>query len=267
MFTGEFTLTPIEQVISGPGSVAEGLARALDRRGCRRALIVTGQTLSTSPLVAIITQALGDRFAGIFSAARQHVPASSVAALVDERRRVGADALVSFGGGSPIDTAKMAVHAALHDAPFPLHVAIPTTLSAGEFTSVAGITDDVTRVKRAVLDSRLAPRVVFTDPAVTVETPAWLWTATGIRALDHAIESSYSSRHHPLSDALASRAISLLLEHLAPSVRGTDPERLEHRAHCQLAAWLSVFGITNAGFGLSHAFGHQIGPRWNVPHG
>src|ERR1043166_6030957 len=78
MFTGEFTLTPIEQVISGPGSVAEGLARALDRRGCRRALIVTGQTLSTSPLVAIITQALGDRFAGIFSAARQHVPASSV---------------------------------------------------------------------------------------------------------------------------------------------------------------------------------------------
>ena len=42
---------------------------------------------------------------------------------------------------------------------------------------------------------------------------------------------------------------------------------LDHRAQCQLAAWMSVFGMTNAGFGLSHALGHQIGPRWNVAHG
>ena len=42
---------------------------------------------------------------------------------------------------------------------------------------------------------------------------------------------------------------------------------LAHRGHCQMAAWLAVFGLTNAGSGLSHMLGHQIGPRWNVPHG
>lgn len=275
-FVGEFTLTPIEQVVSGPGVVASTLADALDRRRCRRAVIVTGQTVGASALLTVVERALGDRLASVFTGARQHVPAHTVARLVGEMRRVSADAVVSIGGGSPIDTAKMAIHALLTEgdghgmrpaSSSAIHFAIPTTLSAGEFTSVAGITDDVTRIKRAVIDPRLAPRVVFTDPTLTLDTPAWLWAASGIRALDHAIESCYSSRHHPLSDALAARAIRLLIEHLPASIHCTGPERVDHRGHCQLAAWLSVFGVTNAGFGLSHAFGHQIGPRWNVPHG
>ena len=59
----------------------------------------------------------------------------------------------------------------------------------------------------------------------------------------------------------------MLLQHLRPSLDTSDPRVLEHRGECQLAAWMCVFGVTNAGFGLSHALGHQIGPRWNVPHG
>lgn len=256
--------------------VAGRLGAALDRRRCTRAIIVTGRTVGASALLPVVERALGNRLASVYTGARQHVPAHTVAALVAEMRRVGADALVSFGGGSPIDTAKMALHALLHDNEreetrgtdrVALHFAIPTTLSAGEFTSVAGITDDATRIKRAVVDPRLAPCVVFTDPTLALDTPAWLWAASGIRALDHAIETSYSSHHHPLSDALAAKAIGLLVEHLPPSIRCTGPERVDHRGQCQLAAWLSVFGVTNAGFGLSHAFGHQIGPRWNVPHG
>ena len=85
------------------------------------------------------------------------MPASSVAELVALVQQHQADGLVSFGGGSPIDTAKLAVHAGLASGDGIPHVAIPTTLSAGEFTSVAGITDDDTRIKRAVHDPRLAP--------------------------------------------------------------------------------------------------------------
>ena len=59
----------------------------------------------------------------------------------------------------------------------------------------------------------------------------------------------------------------MLLQHLRPSLDTADACVLEHRGECQLAAWMCVFGVTNAGFGLSHALGHQIGPRWNVPHG
>ena len=58
-----------------------------------------------------------------------------------------------------------------------------------------------------------------------------------------------------------------MLEHLPSSVDADAPGVADHRAHCQLAAWMAVYGMTNAGFGLSHALGHQIGPRWNVAHG
>ena len=59
----------------------------------------------------------------------------------------------------------------------------------------------------------------------------------------------------------------MLVQHLKPSLEMNDPRMLEHRQECQLAAWMCVFGVTNAGFGLSHALGHQIGPRWDVPPG
>ena len=59
----------------------------------------------------------------------------------------------------------------------------------------------------------------------------------------------------------------MLLQHSGRQLDISDPRVLEHAVECQLAAWMCVFGVTNAGFGLSHALGHQIGPRWNVPHG
>jgi alcohol dehydrogenase class IV len=201
------------------------------------------------------------------------VPSCSVVELAKLLEQKQADTIISFGGGSPIDTAKAAVYTLLAGDRLPVggkppaHIAIPTTLSAGEFTAVAGITDEKTRVKRPVTDSRITPRTVIADPTLTLETPAWLWAASGVRALDHAIESIYSVRHYPVSDAAASSGLTMLLQHLRPSLDTADACVLEHRGECQLAAWMCVFGVTNAGFGLSHALGHQIGPRWNVPHG
>jgi alcohol dehydrogenase len=210
----------------------------------------------------------------VFKQARQHVPSCSVVELGLVIGQHRADCVISFGGGSPIDTVKAAVHSLMTAGgglpsadEGPVHIAVPTTLSAGEFTAVAGITDEQTRVKRAVSDPRLVPRVVITDPGVTLETPAWLWAASGVRALDHAVETIYSARQHPLSDAAASRGLAMLLEHLPASLSTTGAAQMEHRLQCQLGAWLSVFGMPNAGLGLSHALGHQIGPRWNVPHG
>jgi alcohol dehydrogenase len=256
---------------------------------------------------------LQDRLATVFTGARQHVPAGTVQALLQTMREVDADSLVSVGGGSPIDTAKCAVHALIagdaqsttEDAgrttgparrttgparrttgparrttaskklrdkkpprrDLPIHIAIPTTLSAGEFTDVAGMTDEGTHIKHALRDSRLAPRTVIADPVLTLETPEWLWAGSGVRALDHAIETLYSNTRHPISEPLAARAIEMLAAHLPRSIHGPEDERLAHRGECQMAAWLAVFGVTNAGFGLSHVLGHQIGPRWNVAHG
>ncbi len=264
---GEYHFTRLETVVFGVGKV-ESLGRELARRGAKRALIVTGKTLGRSKLLDTVKNAAGPAIAGVFTGAAQHVPAHKVAELVAEARRVGADAMVSFGGGSPIDTVKNAAWQLMGSREI-LHIAMPTTLSAGEFTPGGGVTDESTKVKGGVADPRLQARVVILDPALTVETPAWLWASTGMRALDHALEGSYSTRHQIVTDTLATRAIALLTEHLLPSLQtdGDNENELEHRMQCQLAAWLSIFGMSNTRSGISHALGHQIGPMWNVPHG
>jgi alcohol dehydrogenase len=259
--SGEYPLTQLERVIFGAGSLAR-LGDELDRLGVSRAVVVTGRTLSRSPLLERVRGALGSRCLEVFAGARQHVPASAVAELRQMLDATGADGLVSFGGGSPIDAAKAALHQR-PGGPLP-HVALPTTLSAGEFTAVAGITDEGSRVKHATADPRLAPRVVLLDPELTAATPPWLWAASGMRAVDHAVETLYSSYQHPVSSSQAATALSMLSAHLEPSL---DPTALDARLTCQTAAWMSVQGMAYAGLGLSHALGHQIGPRWNVAHG
>jgi alcohol dehydrogenase len=261
----DFTLSRLERVISGPGKVGT-LGEELERRGLKRAIVVTGKSLGNSPLLEKVTGALDARCAAVFKDARQHVPRSVVGQLEAEITRLDADSLVSFGGGSPIDTCKVASFAFLPSRDL-IHIAIPTTLSAGEYTHAGGVTDETTRVKSGVSDPRLQARTVLNDPALTLATPDWLWVATGMRALDHAIETIYTPRHHPLSDALASKAISLLVEHLAPSIKATGNDKLAHRGYCQFAAWFSIYGSMNTRFGISHLLGHQIGPRWDVPHG
>jgi alcohol dehydrogenase len=284
---GEFLFTRLEKVVFGPGRIAE-LGPELDRRGCSRAVVVTGRTLGASPLLGRVTGAMAGRCAGVFTGAAQHVPSETVRELTRELQRLGADAVVSFGGGSPIDTAKVAAASVLNgrdmtaeagelrlerafgSAPAGaelVHIAVPTTLSAGEYTPGGGATDEASRVKRATLDPRLQPKVVINDPELTAATPDWLWASTGMRALDHAIEAAYSIRHQPFVDALATKAIRLLIDHLPGSLIAKGDERIAHRGHCQIAAWCSLFGGFNTGLGVSHAMGHQIGPTWDVPHG
>jgi alcohol dehydrogenase class IV len=285
--SGEFNLTRLERVIFGPGKV-EVLGRELERRGLSRAVVVTGKSLGKSQLLEKVTSALGSRCAAVFKGSQQHVPLGTVRQLFAEAKRVNADCLVSFGGGSPIDTAKVAAAAILsgrepgngaHTIDFSgtnapveqgrdlVEIAIPTTLSAGEYTPAGGVTNESTRIKGAVIDPRLQPRTVINDPELTLETPEWLWVATGMRAFDHAVEAIYSIRHQIISDVLATKAIKLLLEHLPASIKSSQEESIAHRGYCQMAAWLSIFGGMNTRFGVSHALGHQIGPKWDVAHG
>ncbi len=267
--SGVFRYTRLDSVVFGAGSIAS-LGTELERRQARRALIVTGASLGRSKLIDVVKRAAGASLAGVFTGAVQHVPSKTVEALVEEARRVDADSFVSFGGGSPIDTAKVAAMRLLRERPsgaeFP-HIAVPTTLSAGEFTPYGGMTDEAKREKGGVGDPRLQPRVVILDPELTRETPAWLWASTGMRALDHAVEGAYSRRHQPLTDIMSAQAIARLVAHLRPSLATAGAEELEHRLQSQIAAWFSIFGAMNVGFGISHALGHQIGPYWNVPHG
>ncbi len=286
--SGEFSFTRLEKVIFGPGKIAE-LGPELARRGLQRAVVVTGRSLGRSAALGRVTAVMGERCAGVFAGAAQHVPKQTVRDLTAELLRLDADAVVSFGGGSPIDTAKVAAASVMNERDMTLgeagldlasayaqtapsdreliHIAVPTTLSAGEYTPGGGATDEASKVKHATIDPRLQAKVVINDPELAMETPDWLWAATGMRALDHAVESAYSVRRQPFVDALATKAIRLLVEHLPASIATRGEESVAHRGHCQIAAWCSLFGGFNTGLGLSHALGHQIGPAWDVPHG
>ena len=99
------------------------------------------------------------------------------------------------------------------------HIALPTTLSAGEFTSGFGITDEIRRVKEGYGAPPFVPRVVILDPELTLHTPPWLWAATGMRAVDHAIERLYSPKHQPLVDTLCIQALRYLFQNLPSSTQ------------------------------------------------
>ena len=264
----EYKFPQLENVIFGPGALAR-VPGELDRFGKKRALVLTGNSLSTkTDLVQKFEALLGDHWAGTYKGCKQHVPSHTVDEAVALGREVKADSIISFGGGSPIDAAKIVALELLADGQtqddMP-QIAISTTLSAGEFTPFAGITDETTRVKGVRVDPRIVPKTVVLDPEVTLPTPRQLWVATGIKALDHAIEALWSVNPQPVSDALAMEAIRKLHVSLPQSVK--EPDNVEARGECQVAAWLSIFGLGNVGVRLSHIFGHQIGARWDVPHG
>src|SRR5271166_5129223 len=232
---GEFNLSRLERVIYGPGKIA-ALKDEMERRGLKRAVVVTTDVVAKLPILNDVTGALGTRCASVFEGIIQHVPRGTVNELEKEIERVDADSLVSLGGGSPIDSTKVAMYGLLDKREL-VHIAIPTTLSAAEYTHAGGVTDESTRVKSGVYDPRVLPRTVINDPVLTLATPDWLWVSTGIRALDHAIECAYAIRHQPISDVLAAKSIALFSEHLHPSITTKGDEQLEHRGHCQFASW------------------------------
>ncbi|HEV2118528.1 MAG TPA: iron-containing alcohol dehydrogenase [Candidatus Bathyarchaeia archaeon] len=265
--SGEYSYLPIDRVHFGPGSISR-LSEELDKIKSQRPFVVTGQTIAEKTrLVETVEKASGRRLVRVFSGIKQHAPISGIKRAVSEAQMARADSLISLGGGSPIDSTKVVVKELSENFAKPLlaHLAIPTTLSAAEFSYSAGMTDETSKRKTGVRDSRLVPRFIFLDPKVTVDTPSWLWACSGIRSLDHAVESIYSPRHQPYVDTLALESIRLLFQNLKHSTN--NPSEMAARLACQMAAWMSFAGVQSVGTGLSHAIGRVIGATWNIPHG
>lgn len=284
-----FELPRMDRVLHGEGA-AGGVADELARLGVRRPLIVASGTLATSTdAVDRLASAAGA--VAVFHDVPAHVPRETVLEVGGRYRRMQADGLVSIGGGSPIDCAKAvalcisedvddtagldrhriqyrhpgpAAVPVLHGTP-PPHVAVGSTLSGGEFTSLAGVTDVDRGVKDLFLSAGLMPRVAVLDPEIARHTPAWLWMSTGVRAIDHIVEGVYSPRHTEMTDALLLGALRILAVDLVPSA--ATPDDLERRARCQMAAWMAIMHLKNVSPGLSHGLGHQLGARFGVPHG
>ncbi len=265
---GEYVSLPQEKVIYGSGSLQK-LANETERLERKRALIITGRSIANkTPLIDRVSAVLGTHHVGTFSEIRQHTPESGIVAAAELAQSRQADLLVSIGGGSPIDAAKIVAHRlAAGDDNYLPHIAVPTTLSAAEFSNRGGYTDEATKSKTGVGDLRMTPRVVILDPDLTLSTPMWLWLTSGMRAVDHAVETLYSPGDHPVSDVLALQALHDLFEFL-PRTKA-EPDDVEARLRCQLATWMSYFSPASVGahLGTSHHIGKRIGATYDVPHG
>ncbi|MES2565066.1 MAG: iron-containing alcohol dehydrogenase [Pseudomonadota bacterium] len=288
MLTGTVQWTAQERVVHGKPA-ADAVREEIERIGVKRVLLLTTRSLQDGDLIRGLTSALGDRCVGRFSAISAHSPREAVIAGAALAREVEADHLLAVGGGSVIDATKtmlLALWRDAHDvdtlstlshkrgAP-PMTslasdrmrmTAVPTTLSAAEFTSGAGITDVQRKVKLSFNHPLMAPIAAILDPAATLETPMELMLSTGMRAMDHAVERWCSIHPHPLADGLALQAMAMLAENL-PAIRAR-PHDLEPRMNCQLAAWLTQVSATpGVPNGASHGIGYILGGYAGIPHG
>ena len=292
MQSGIYSYPATSRIAYGTDFV-EALTRELNLDGARRVYVISSGTLERSTdVIRRVRDALGDRFAGSCAKIGAHTPRIDVVAAANAARAAQADLLLGVGGGSVTDAAKMVaiclgngitdpaeldayrvtVHAdgstvrPSYKPPSVASVIIPTTLSAGEFSALAGCTDTVRHVKEMYVHPQAAPRTVILDPAVTVHTPEWLWLSTGIRAVDHAVEDLCSISSKPFSDGTSFHALRLLGRGLR-AVKA-DPKDLPARLDCQLGSWMSIIG-SSAGVekGASHGIGHVLGGTAGVPHG
>jgi maleylacetate reductase len=288
MLTGTVHWTAQERVIHGKPA-AEAVRAEIERLGARRVLLLTTRSLTNGRLIRDVTSALGDRCAGKFDAIRAHSPREAVIAGAELAREIEADHLLAVGGGSVTDATKamllalwrgtrdidaLSTLAHKRGAP-PLTTldsdrmrmtAVPTTLSAAEFSHSAGITDVERKVKLSFAHARMAPIAAILDPAATLETPMELMLSTGMRAMDHAVERWCSIRPHPLGDGLALQAMGMLARNL-PAIKAR-PDDLEPRLECQLAAWLSqVSAMPGVPNGASHGIGYILGGYAGIAHG
>jgi alcohol dehydrogenase len=266
------------KILFGPGTAKEVGMEVDELRGTK-ALIVTDRDLVKTNLVNIVRKALGTRGVGIFSDVTPDTGVHIVNAGSEYGRALGADILVSVGGGSAIDTAKgMAIcltkggrledHAGLNMVGSPLlpHIVIPTTAGTGsEVTYAAVIKDHDQKRKLLFADNYLVPNVAILDPNMTVGMPKSLTAATGMDALCHCVEAIHSMQREPIVDGLAFHGIRLVKEFLPRAVQ--NGEDTVARGQMLIAATIGGASFSNAQLGLVHALAHCIGARFGVPHG
>lgn len=291
MQSGTMVFNQLNRVIFGQAAAASIVEEA-NRLGASRVFALASRTLATkTDELSKVRQALGDRFVGYHDHMPSHSPRDAVVACANAAREVDCDLLLTIGGGSVTDGGKAVTLCLEYDisdvdglepfrtvvengvrrfpeyrAPTVKQITVPTTLSAGEFNARAGVTDTRTQLKQSYIHPALVPETIILDPAVTVHTPEWLWLSSGVRAIDHAVETLCSIDANDYTDGTSLQALRSLKEGLT-RVKA-NPDDLEGRLKCMMGAWLSMVGVVaGSRLGASHAIGHILGGSANVPHG
>jgi alcohol dehydrogenase class IV len=258
------------------------------KEGAHRVFVVTDEVVRGTGLVERVEAGVADgglEVAGVFD----EVPQDSSTTVVDRcaaaAKEAGADSFLAVGGGSVMDTAKVADAVFTHGGSAreqegfflmpraddgmgrPLDIAplacIPTTAGTGsEVSIVAVIKEPEEKIKLEIADFPLFPRLAILDPETTRTLPPRVAAATGMDAMTHAIEGYSCSDWSPHQDARSLQALRLMRDNLERAVeRGEEDE--EARGNMLIAASLAI----NINLGAVHALSHPVGAHHGVPHG
>src|SRR4051794_11522728 len=235
------------RVVFAPGAL-DDLGNELHALGVERAFVITssGGRGRIPPLDSL----LGQRFAGVFDRAVEHVPIAVVGEALDWLKQTDADVCVTIGGGSSIGLGK----AIARETGLPL-VAVPTTYSGSEMTSIWGMTDS--KGKRTGRDARAAPRLVVYDENLTLDLSPEVSAASGMNAMAHAVETLYAANASPVALAIAEEAVRLLAGALPRVV--AHPRDVSARSAALAGAHMAGRALDLAVMGLHHRLCHVLG--------
>lgn len=267
----------------GAGS-SISLCREIAGTGVKRLLLITDGPLFKMGLVDPIVAALKDSglTVEVYSDVVPDPGFDVVMAGVEKLKTFKADAVLAVGGGSSIDCAKAILMCHANNAhpstltgiwlyakprkkilPF---FAVPTTAGTGsEVTIAAVVSDKVAQIKYAMVDPKMVPSLIALDPSLMTGLPPFITAPTGMDALTHAVEAYISTMATPETDELARMATASIMRNLPQAYsNGSDVQVREAMA---VASSMAGLAFTRAGVGYVHAFAHQMGGLYHVPHG
>lgn len=268
--------------IEGPGCIKR-MPELLKKDNVNNILLVTGPNITKRGLNRGLMEALDE--AGISYTVFNHIGANPTSDMVEEGVKLyqekGCQAIIAFGGGSPMDCAKgIGARIARPNKSIaqlqgllkvfkkiPVFYAVPTTAGSGSETTVAAvITDTATHHKAAIMDTHLIPRCAVLDPELTVGLPPFTTACTGMDALSHAVEAYTNHTYNTkLENDLAKQAVKLIYDNLLNAYR--DGANIEARQNMQKAAFFAGRAFTRGCVGYVHAVGHTISGLYNIAHG
>ena len=270
------------EVLEGPGCLGQ-LPGVIAARGIGRVLLVCGPHLYARGTADSLLDGLAacGIEASVFCDLQANPTDQDVEAGYATFAANACEAIVAFGGGSPLDCAKaIAVKAAHPTRPVTAYqgvlkvrtklvplFAVPTTAGTGSETTIAAvITDATTHHKASINDPALMPTLAVLDPELTVSLPPHITAATGMDALCHAVESYTNATYcTKLENDYARRAVKLIFDNLPQAYAHGDD--LVARQNLQKAAFLAGRAFTRGCVGYVHAVGHTLGGLYGVPHG
>lgn len=272
------------RVLHGPGRTRE-LGAACKTASVSRPLVVTDAGLRDSPVIDEVRTELAG--AGIEARVFADVKGNPTEANLDDGlaayKAGGCDGVVAVGGGSALDVGKCIAFMSGQSRPIwdfedvddwwtradPLGIApiiaLPTTAGTGsEVGRAAVLTNETTHEKKIIFHPLMLPKVVISDPLLTVGLPPKLTAWTGMDAFAHCIEAFSAPGFHPMADGIAVEGLRLIKEYLPRAV--ANGQDIEARSRMLAAASMGAAAFQK-GLGAVHSVSHPVGALYDTHHG